>query len=119
MGTVNIIVVVQSIQDLAKKEGDELHKFHLPSIIAVGIALGMSLACVSCIHPDLNSLRVSGVKFALFVYSFSIRKQSSQVLVLWKDHRNDLFINGFGILMATGGSKLKWCTYPVCLHPDP
>ncbi|KAJ2915923.1 hypothetical protein MD484_g4471, partial [Candolleomyces efflorescens] len=77
MGTVNMIVVIESIRSLATKEGDELQKFHLPSIISVAIALT--------------------VKFILFVYSFSIRNQSSQVLVLWEDHRNDLFINGFGL----------------------
>ncbi|KAJ2930014.1 hypothetical protein H1R20_g7067, partial [Candolleomyces eurysporus] len=93
MGTVNLIVVIESIRSLATKEGDALEKFHLPSIISVGIALT--------------------VKFILFVYSFSIRKQSSQVLLLWEDHRNDLFINGFGILMSTGGSKLKWWLDPT------
>ncbi|KAF5319028.1 hypothetical protein D9611_012720 [Ephemerocybe angulata] len=93
MGTVNLIVVVQSIQALLKKEGDELQKFHLPSIIVVAISLA--------------------VKFVLFLYSFSIRKQSSQVQVLWEDHRNDLFINGFGILMSAGGSKLRWWLDPM------
>jgi hypothetical protein len=39
MGTVNMIVVIESIRSLATKEGDELQKFHLPSIISVAIAL--------------------------------------------------------------------------------
>lgn len=72
-----------------------------------------------------------GVKLLLFLYCMSLRKASSQVEVLWEDHRNDLFINGFGtlyfvllhrrkqcsyragispgILMSAGGSKLRWC----------
>lgn len=37
-----------------------------------------------------------GVKFILFLYCIPLRKASSQVHVLWEDHRNDLFINGFG-----------------------
>ncbi len=37
-----------------------------------------------------------GVKFLLFLYCFSYRNTSSQVRMLWEDHRNDLFINGFG-----------------------
>ena len=37
-----------------------------------------------------------GVKFALFLYCWGLRSKSSQVYVLWEDHRNDLFINGFG-----------------------
>ena len=72
--------------------------------------------------------RVSGVKILLFLYCFGYRKASSQVRMLWEDHRNDLFINGFGecgvwttrtghsrvwgrtgLLMSAGGSKLRWC----------
>lgn len=37
-----------------------------------------------------------GVKFLLFLYCFGYRNTSSQVRMLWEDHRNDLFINGFG-----------------------
>ena len=32
-----------------------------------------------------------GVKFALFSYCYAIKGASSQVQVLWEDHRNDLF----------------------------
>ena len=46
---------------------------------------------------SLMYLAVTGVKFLLFLYCFSYRKASSQVLVLWEDHRNDLFVNGFGM----------------------
>jgi hypothetical protein len=31
-------------------------------------------------------------KLALFAFCFSIRKKSSQVQVLYEDHRNDLFV---------------------------
>lgn len=47
-----------------------MNNFHLPSIIAVGIAFG--------------------TKLSLFLYCYAIRKSSSQVQVLWEDHRNDL-----------------------------
>ncbi|KAG2022734.1 cation diffusion facilitator 1, variant 2 [Coprinopsis cinerea AmutBmut pab1-1] len=93
MATVNLVVIIESIRTLILKEGDDLREFHLPSIIAVSVALA--------------------VKLALFVFSFSIRKQSSQVQVLWEDHRNDLFVNTFGILMSTGGSKLRWYLDPI------
>ncbi|TEB38731.1 hypothetical protein FA13DRAFT_1769908 [Coprinellus micaceus] len=93
MATVNLVVVVESITIIVQKENGELGKFHLPSIIAVAVALA--------------------VKFFLFMYSFSIRKHSSQVQVLWEDHRNDLYINSFGILMSCGGSKLRWWLDPV------
>lgn len=76
MGSVNLVVIVESIRNLVTKPDSDLKDFHLPSIIAVAAAFG--------------------VKLALFIYCFSLRNKSSQVLVLWKDHRNDLFINGFG-----------------------
>ncbi|KAJ3032458.1 hypothetical protein HDV00_007533 [Rhizophlyctis rosea] len=33
--------------------------------------------------------------------------------MLWEDHRNDLFVNGFGILTSVGGGKLKWWIDPT------
>ncbi|KDR85549.1 hypothetical protein GALMADRAFT_234481 [Galerina marginata CBS 339.88] len=93
MGSVNLVVIVESTRTLATKKGDGLTPFHLPSIVAVASALA--------------------VKFLLFVYSYSLRGKSSQVHVLWQDHRNDLWINGFGILMSTGGSRLRWWLDPT------
>jgi len=45
------------------------------------------------VRVDLNSTVAdnSGVKFALFSYCYAIKGASSQVQVLWEDHRNDLF----------------------------
>ncbi|KAF9469631.1 CDF-like metal transporter [Collybia nuda] len=93
MGSVNLVVIVESARNIITKGDNELQKFHLPSIIAVSAALA--------------------VKFLLFVYCFSLRSKSSQVRVLWEDHRNDLWMNGFGILMSTGGSKLRWYLDPT------
>ncbi|EIM92410.1 CDF-like metal transporter [Stereum hirsutum FP-91666 SS1] len=93
MGSVNLVVIVESARDLITHGGGDTNKFHVPSIVAVGAALG--------------------VKFLLFLYCYSLRTRSSQVLVLWEDHRNDLFINGFGILMSAGGSKLRWYLDPM------
>ncbi|KIM88799.1 hypothetical protein PILCRDRAFT_813779 [Piloderma croceum F 1598] len=87
MGSVNLVVIVESVQSLITSDG-ELKEFHIPSIVSVAAALG--------------------VKFILFLYCWGLRHKSSQVHVLWEDHRNDLFINGFGILMSAGGSKLAW-----------
>ena len=70
MFAVNLIIVVEAMKQFATRggEGDDTNTFHLPSIIAVCIAFG--------------------VKFALFIFCFAIRKWSSQVQVLWEDHRN-------------------------------
>ncbi|KZW01991.1 CDF-like metal transporter [Exidia glandulosa HHB12029] len=93
MSAVNLIVVVESVRVVITHKSEDLNEFHIPSIAAVGAALG--------------------VKFLLFLYCFPLRKKSSQVEVLWEDHRNDLYINGFGILMSAGGSKLRWWLDPT------
>lgn len=76
MSSVNLVVVVESAQNIIGHHGSDLKEFHIPSLIAVAAALG--------------------AKFLLFVYCHTLRKKSSQVKILWEDHRNDLFINGFG-----------------------
>jgi len=91
MASVNLVVIVESIRAIMSQQKDT--GFHLQSIIAVAVALG--------------------VKFALFLYCYALRSKSSQVEVLWEDHRNDLFINGFGILMSAAGSKLAWWLDPT------
>ncbi|KAJ7582555.1 CDF manganese transporter [Mycena floridula] len=94
MSAVNLIIIVESIQDILNhKKDDEVKAFFIPAVAAVSTALG--------------------VKILLFMYCFSIRKHSSQVQVLWEDHRNDLFVNGFGLLMSAGGSKLAWFLDPM------
>ncbi|KAG7099965.1 hypothetical protein E1B28_001758 [Marasmius oreades] len=93
MGSVNLVVVVESCRSIISHRTDSVNVFHLPSIVTVAAALF--------------------VKLLLFVYCFSLRKSSSQVQVLWEDHRNDLWINTFGLLMSTGGSKLRWYLDPV------
>ncbi|KAK8853245.1 hypothetical protein IAR55_003947 [Kwoniella newhampshirensis] len=93
MGGVNVILVVEAIQEFVTHKGDDLKEFHLASIIAVAVAFA--------------------VKFALFLYCYAIKRSSSQVQVLWEDHRNDLLTNGFGILTAAGGAKLAWWIDPM------
>ncbi|KAI0307636.1 CDF-like metal transporter, partial [Multifurca ochricompacta] len=93
MGSVNLVVIIESARDLITHGSKLLNEFHIPSIVAVGAALG--------------------VKFILFLYCYSLRSRSSQVGMLWEDHRNDLFINSFGLLMSAGGSKLAWYLDPM------
>ncbi|KAG8963155.1 hypothetical protein FRC03_003356 [Tulasnella sp. 419] len=91
MAAVNLVVVVECVRELI--EAHQGIKFHLPALIAVGVALG--------------------VKFLLFLYCFTLRNSSTQVRMLWQDHRNDLFVNTFAILMSAGGAKLRWWLDPV------
>jgi len=93
MASVNLVVIVESARSIIDHGGDSLKDFHIPSLIAVGAALA--------------------VKLLLFFYCYSIRGSSSQVRMLWEDHRNDLFINGFGLLMSAGGSRLRWWLDPM------
>ncbi|KAK0472073.1 CDF manganese transporter [Armillaria novae-zelandiae] len=93
MLSVSILLVAFSIQDLTTHKDGETLDFNVPSVVAVGIAFI--------------------TKVLLFLYCFSIRNSSSQVQVLWEDHRNDLLINGFGILTSSAGAKLKWWIDPM------
>ncbi|KAH7344414.1 CDF-like metal transporter [Rhizoctonia solani] len=93
MAAVNLVILVESVRALVDHAGEETNDLHIPAIVAVAAAFG--------------------VKFALFLYCYALRNSSSQVRMLWEDHRNDLFINGFGILTSAGGAKLKWWLDPT------
>ena len=93
MTAVSFILIAFSARELAEGSESATKTFHVPSIIAVSIAFV--------------------TKLALFLYCWALRNQYSQIRILWEDHRNDLFINGFGILTSVGGSKLKWWIDPM------
>lgn len=100
MGSVNLVVIVESARSLITHNNDsDVNSLHVPSLISVGAALGEFSPPPSLFLHRLVTmclLRPIGVKFLLFLYCMSLRRASSQVHVLWEDHRNDLFINGFG-----------------------
>ncbi|GAB7359843.1 hypothetical protein MBLNU230_g7372t1 [Neophaeotheca triangularis] len=94
MTAVSLVLIVMSARDLAAGNGgEETTNFHLPAVIAVSVAF-----CT---------------KLVLFIYCWSLRNKYSQIRILWEDHRNDLVINGFGIMTSVGGSKLKWWIDPM------
>lgn len=93
MTAVSMILIAFSIKQLVEGSSSETLDFHLPSVIAVSIAFV--------------------TKLTLFLYCWALRNQYSQVRILWEDHRNDLMINGFGILTSVGGSKLRWWIDPM------
>lgn len=95
MTSVSFILIAFSIRELAEGRSPDqagTNKFHLPSVLAVAIAFA--------------------TKLALFLYTWAIKDRYSQVYILWQDHRNDLLINGFGLLTSVGGSKLVWWIDP-------
>ncbi|KAK0521400.1 hypothetical protein OC834_006684 [Tilletia horrida] len=93
MGSVSAILIVQSLVSIAGHKPGETNDLHIPSLVAVGAAFV--------------------TKFILFLYCFGIRSHSSQVQVLYEDHRNDLFINGFGIFTSAAGAKIAWWLDPT------
>ena len=82
MTTVNTVIIVESVRGFLDHTGDELNKLHIPAVASVATALF--------------------VKLVLFFYCLGVRKHSSQVEVLWEDHRNDLVLNTFGALSDDG-----------------
>jgi len=88
MITVSMILIVMSARDLATADHGATKPFNLSSVIAVCVALA--------------------TKLALFFYCYSLRNTYSQVMILWRDHRNDLPVNAFGLLTSVAGSKLAW-----------
>jgi divalent metal cation (Fe/Co/Zn/Cd) transporter len=93
MFSVSMILIVLSCTDIARGSEKETNDFHYPAVIAVSIAFA--------------------TKLGLFFFCWPLKDTYSQVGILWQDHRNDLFINGFGILTSVGGSKLKWWIDPM------
>ncbi|GAO16455.1 hypothetical protein UVI_02048150 [Ustilaginoidea virens] len=91
MTSVSLIIIAFAAQELSG--GNKARDFHLPSVISV---------CAAFL-----------TKFSLFLFCWSIKDKYSQINILWQDHRNDLLINGFGILTSVGGSKLEWWLDPM------
>lgn len=94
MTSVSLILIAFSAKELVTREGEAgTNTFHLPSVIAVSCAFL--------------------TKLVLFLYTWTLKEKYSQVNILWQDHRNDLLINGFGILTSVGGAKLAWWIDPM------
>lgn len=93
MTAVGFILIAFSARDLAVGQAEDTNKFHLPSVLAVAIAFT--------------------TKLGLFLYCWALKDTYSQINILWQDHRNDLLINGFGLLMSILGSKLRWWIDPM------
>ena len=93
MSAVGAVIIILSVRDLASGSQSDTTGFHLPSVIAVAVAFL--------------------TKFVLWLYCWALKDTYSQIHILWQDHRNDLLINGFGILTSVGGSKLKWWIDPM------
>lgn len=92
MMAASLILIIESIQALASHTGPVTEPMHIPSIIAVSIAF-----CT---------------KLVLFLYCWPL-KANGQISILWEDHRNDLLINGIGIITSVLGNKIVWWIDPA------
>lgn len=93
MIAVSLILIVMSLRDIVEGHPEDTKSFNLPSVISVAVALT--------------------VKIILFLYCYSLRNTYSQIGILWRDHRNDLPVNAFGLLTSIAGSKLAWWVDPL------
>lgn len=93
MTAVSFIIIVLSLLELKSPPTIDTKEFHVASVAAVAVA--------------------GATKLVLFCYCWTLRNVYSQIRILWEDHRNDLFINGFGLLTSIGGSKLRWWIDPM------
>ncbi|PWN44525.1 hypothetical protein IE81DRAFT_364798 [Ceraceosorus guamensis] len=93
MLSVSLILIVESIRDIATHKAGEENDLYIPSLVAVGVAFA--------------------TKLTLAVVNYGLRKYSSQLEMLYVDCRNDLWINGFGIFTAAAGAKIAWWIDPL------
>ena len=83
MTAVSLIIIVESIRSIIEHT---TAPFDFTAVIVVGVAFG--------------------TKLCVFLYCWALRNKYSQIRILWEDHRNDLFINGFGLMTSILGSKI-------------
>jgi divalent metal cation (Fe/Co/Zn/Cd) transporter len=97
MMAASIVLIVESIRDvvehIADKTAANTEPFHLSSLIVVSCAFA--------------------TKLALMLYCWQHKARNTQIQILWEDHRNDLFINGLGIVTSVLGSKVVWWLDPA------
>ncbi|KAH6688259.1 hypothetical protein F5X68DRAFT_168047 [Plectosphaerella plurivora] len=91
MTTVAVQLLIESGRRLA--EGEKAHEaLHVVPIILIAVAIA--------------------TKGSLMVYCFAYRKYPS-VHVFFIDHRNDIAVNTFGLIMAVVGQRFVWYLDPI------
>ncbi|KAI9044145.1 cation diffusion facilitator family transporter [Aspergillus affinis] len=91
MTTVAVELIIESAKSLAGGETDSDDLATVP-IICVGVA-------ILC-------------KFVLCVYCYGLRRYPAAE-VFFIDHRNDLAVNGFGLIMSVVGDRFVWYLDPI------
>ncbi|CAG7935543.1 unnamed protein product [Penicillium nalgiovense] len=91
MTVVAIMLIIESAKALAagKTESEQLH---IVPLICVGIAIFS--------------------KLCMCIYCYGLRRYPA-AHVFYIDHRNDLVVNGFGLIMSVVGDRFVWYLDPV------
>jgi len=85
MASASLVLIVESIQQLATHKNSDKEQFHLTATIAVAIAFV--------------------TKVSLALYCFTLRNYGEQINILYQDHRNDMFLNGFALFTSAAGQS--------------
>ncbi|KAJ5353228.1 Cation efflux protein [Penicillium brevicompactum] len=91
MTIVAVELIIESAKSLAAGE-TESKQLALVPLICVGVAIFS--------------------KFVMFLYCFGLRRYPA-AHVFYIDHRNDLAVNGFGLIMAIIGDRFVWYLDPI------
>ncbi|KAK4230134.1 cation efflux family-domain-containing protein [Podospora fimiseda] len=93
MTTVAVQLLIEGARSLGSGgRGEEAEELHLIPIIFVAVAIG--------------------AKGSMMVYCLLYRRFPT-VHIFYIDHRNDIFINTFGLVMAIVGAKIVWYLDPI------
>jgi cation diffusion facilitator family transporter len=92
MTTVAVELIIESAKSLGAGKKPESSNLQLVPLICIGIAIFS--------------------KFGLFLYCFSLRRYPA-AHVFFIDHRNDLAVNIFGLIMSIVGDRYIWYLDPV------
>ncbi|KAK2786765.1 hypothetical protein FQN52_007651 [Onygenales sp. PD_12] len=92
MTTVAVQLIIESIRSLAGGEGDGGEELHIIPLSFVGVAIFS--------------------KFCLFCYCFWLRRYPA-AHIFFIDHRNDLAVNIFGLIMSIVGDRFVWYLDPI------
>ncbi|KAK9770939.1 putative Cation efflux family-domain-containing protein [Seiridium cardinale] len=92
MTTVAIQLIVESARTLGAGESTDAEQLHLIPIIFVAVAIF--------------------AKGSLMLYCLTYRKYPT-VHVFFVDHRNDIIVNSFGLVMSVVGSRFVWYLDPI------
>jgi len=95
MSTVSVQLIIESARELTSHKAGQKESLHILALVFVGIALGS--------------------KTLLFIYCKGVylTSKAKTAEILAQDHRNDILVNGFGLMTSLCGSRIVWWIDPA------